>query len=78
MEIAIITLGKTMYHMKKKTVRAEKAKLFHLYLISTAGCGNQEESMEKAIEEANLYLLHSIKDSGKLSAKGAVLNAFPE
>lgn len=40
MEIAIITLGKTMYHMKKKTVRAEKAKLFHLYLISTAGCGN--------------------------------------
>lgn len=42
MEIAIISPGKIIYCMKKKSLGAEKVKMFSLYLISTGRCRDGE------------------------------------
>lgn len=41
-EIVLISPGKTIQCMKKKTVGAEKAKTCSLYLISLGGCRDWE------------------------------------
>lgn len=51
MEIAMISLGKTIYYMKKKIARAQKVKIFSLHLISTGRCRDWEGGMEKATQE---------------------------
>lgn len=46
----MISPGRTIYSMKKKILRAEKAKMFNLYCASTGGCRDWEVGMER---EAN-------------------------
>lgn len=46
-EIVITSPRKTIYYMKKKTVRAKKVKMCSLYLISTGRCRDWEGGVEK-------------------------------
>lgn len=40
MDIAMNSPGKTIYYMKKKTIRAQKVRMFSLHFISTGRCGD--------------------------------------
>lgn len=55
----MISLGKTIYYMKKKIARAQKVKIFSLRLISTGRCRDWEGGMEKATQET---IRSSMKD----------------
>lgn len=59
MEMAMISPGKTIHYMKKKTVRAQKVKMFSPHLISTGRCRDWEGGREKATQVTNTS---SIKD----------------
>lgn len=56
--------------MKKKTVRAEKVKMFTFYFYW------RMRDWEGGMKKKGHSRLHGIKDCGKLFAKGSVLNAL--
>lgn len=61
-EIAITSSEKTVYSMKKKTVKAAKIKMFTLYFISTGGRRNWEGGIEKKANQ-DFMVLRAVENS---------------
>jgi len=73
MESAIISPGKTIYCMRKKSLGAEKVKMSVSYFYwLMQGLGGRYGGRHGRSQSR----LHSIKDCVKFSAEGAVLNAL--
>lgn len=76
-ETAMNFPGKTIYYMKKKTVRAQKVKMFSLHLISTGRCSDWEGGMQKATQET---IRSSMRDWQTVcqGSSGCFAAVFPE